>query len=246
MHRTVVERLRESYPPRNKQGFVLFLTGLYNSGKDTIAQALQVALNEQGGRSVSLLVGESIKDDLHTKLGLSGEERHQKLQQIAFVASELARAGAAVVISPTAPEERSRTLAIDTITSNSGAGGNVFLIHVSTPLDHCEKMDRRGIYAQAHSGAISGFVGVDVEYETPKRADLVVDIREQSIPAIVHSAYKFPVAFYHLLTTDSCFRYHPSVRDQLPDLVDPIVPEHDLAWHGNEIVISYTVIIRNV
>jgi sulfate adenylyltransferase len=56
--------LRESYPPRNKQGFVLFLTGLYNSGKDTIAKALQVTLNEQGGRSVTLLLGETVRQEL--------------------------------------------------------------------------------------------------------------------------------------------------------------------------------------
>ena len=43
-----MKTLRESYPPREKQGFVLFLTGLYNSGKDAIAKALQVKLNEQG------------------------------------------------------------------------------------------------------------------------------------------------------------------------------------------------------
>ena len=48
----VVKTLRESYPPRSKQGFVILLTGLYNSGKDTIAKALQVTLNQQGGRSV--------------------------------------------------------------------------------------------------------------------------------------------------------------------------------------------------
>jgi sulfate adenylyltransferase len=60
----VVKTLRESYPPRNKQGFVLFLTGLYNSGKDTIAKALQVILNEQGGRSVSLLLGETVRHEL--------------------------------------------------------------------------------------------------------------------------------------------------------------------------------------
>jgi len=235
--RAVVERLRESYPPRNKQGFVLFLTGLYNSGKDIIAKALQVALNEQGGRSVSLLAGESIKGGLHPNLGLAPEERCEKLQQIAFVASELARAGAAVVVSPTAPEERSRALAIGTIASNSGAGGNVFLIHVATPLDHCEKTDRRGTYAQARSGAISGFVGVDVEYETPKKADLVVDIREQSIPAIVHSAYNF---LQCSTTCLSLIRYHPSVRDQLLDL-DPMMHAHD-PWHDNHIVISYIVI----
>lgn len=57
-----MKTLRESYPPRLKQGFVLFLTGLYNAGQDTIARALQVTLNEQGGRSVSLVLdnGENI------------------------------------------------------------------------------------------------------------------------------------------------------------------------------------------
>lgn len=183
----VVAKLRESYPPRNKQGFVLFLTGLYNSGKGAIAKALQVALNEQGGRSVSLLIGESIGDDSSEKLGLTLEERHENLQRIAFVASELARAGAAVIAAPTSPEERSRTFVKDKIVSSGGAGGNFFLIHVATPLAHCEGTDRRGLYARARSGAIPGFVGVDVEYEIPKQADLVVDASVQSIPAIVHS-----------------------------------------------------------
>lgn len=183
----VVAKLRESYPPRNKQGFVLFLTGLYNSGKDAIAKALQVALNEQGGRSVSLLIGESMGDDSSEKLGLTVEERHENLQRIAFVASELARAGAAVIAAPTSPEERSRTFVKDKIASSSGAGGNFFLIHVATPLAHCEGTDRRGLYARARSGAIPGFVGIDVEYEIPKQADLVVDVSVQSIPAIVHS-----------------------------------------------------------
>lgn len=56
--------LRQSYPPRNKQGFVLFLTGYYNSGADRIGKALQVVLNQQGGRSVSLLLGETIRSEL--------------------------------------------------------------------------------------------------------------------------------------------------------------------------------------
>jgi sulfate adenylyltransferase len=61
-----VKTLRESYPPRLKQGFVIFLTGLYNSGKDNIARALQTIFNEEGGRSVSLLLGDSIRHDLET------------------------------------------------------------------------------------------------------------------------------------------------------------------------------------
>ncbi|KAI9572128.1 hypothetical protein HD554DRAFT_1635719 [Boletus coccyginus] len=185
-YEAVVERLRESYPPRNKQGFVLFLTGLHNSGKNIIAKALQVALNEQGGRSVSLLLGDDVKDNLKPK-SLTPEERHDNLQRIAFVASELARAGAAVIATPVAPEERSRAFVKDTVLSSAGAGGNFFLIHVATPLEHCESTDRRGVYAQARNGTIKGLVGVDVEYETPKKADLTVDVTTQNIPSIVHS-----------------------------------------------------------
>ena len=39
---------------------MILLTGLHNSGKDTIAKALQVTLNQQGGRSVSLLLGDGV------------------------------------------------------------------------------------------------------------------------------------------------------------------------------------------
>ena len=59
-----MKTLRESYPPRLKQGFVILLTGYYNSGKDIIARALQTVFNQHGGRSVSLLLGDSIRSEL--------------------------------------------------------------------------------------------------------------------------------------------------------------------------------------
>lgn len=65
--RAVVKTLRESYPPRSKQGFVVLLTGLHNSGKDTIAKALQVTLNQQGGRSVSLFIGDGVRPELDAR-----------------------------------------------------------------------------------------------------------------------------------------------------------------------------------
>jgi len=183
----VVKTLRESYPPRNKQGFVLLLTGYYNSGKDIIAKALQTALYEQGGRSVSLLLGESVRGDSDAPTSLTPEERHTNLEKISFVATELTRSGAAVIAAPTAPEKRSRAYLKDSVVSGGGAGGNYFCIHVATPLEHCEKTDRRGVYAKARSGDIKGFVGVDAQYEAPTDASLVVDTTSQSIPEIVHS-----------------------------------------------------------
>lgn len=56
--------LRQSYPPRNKQGFVILLSGYVNSGKDAIGRALEVTLNQQAGRSVSLLLGDVVRSEL--------------------------------------------------------------------------------------------------------------------------------------------------------------------------------------
>ena len=42
----VIAELKKGYPPRSKQGFTLFFTGLSGSGKSTLAKAIAVKLNE--------------------------------------------------------------------------------------------------------------------------------------------------------------------------------------------------------
>ncbi|KAI9798602.1 MAG: Sulfate adenylyltransferase [Sarcosagium campestre] len=179
----VVKVLRESHPPRHRQGFTVFLTGLQNSGKDSIARALQVTLNQQGGRSVSLLLGETVRASLSSELGFSREDRHKNIQRIAFVASELTRAGAAVIAAPIAPFSASRDQARRTVEKY----GSFFLVHVATSLEYAERTDTRGVYARARRGEIRGFTGVDDPYEAPgSEADLVVDIEKTSVRNIVH------------------------------------------------------------
>lgn len=181
----VVKVLRESYPPRPQQGFTILLTGLHNSGKDTIARALQVTLQQHGQRSVSLLLGEELRHDLSTDLAPypTPEERHLNLLRIGFVASELTKAGAAVIAAPTAPYKRSRKAMREQI---AGQGGNFFLVHVATPIEWCEKVDRRNLYKRARNGEIKGLPGVDSAYEAPEDADFVCDIRNDTVPEIVH------------------------------------------------------------
>jgi sulfate adenylyltransferase len=98
--------------------------------------------------------------DLCIELSFSREDRHKNIARIAFVAAELTRAGAAVIAAPTAPYESLRKLARDTIQHSGGSGANFFLIHVATPLEHCEKTDRKGLYAKARRGEIRGFTGI--------------------------------------------------------------------------------------
>lgn len=178
----VVRVLRESHPPRNKQGFTVFLTGFQNSGKDAIARALNVTLNQQGGRSVSLLLGETVRSNLSTELGFSRADRDTNIGRIAFVAGELTRAGAAVIAAPIAPFEEARQQARQLVEKS----GSFFLVHVATPLEYAEKTDKRGIYAAARRGEIKGFTGVDDPYENPANADLVVDISKTNVRTAVH------------------------------------------------------------
>jgi sulfate adenylyltransferase len=178
----VVRVLRESYPPRFKQGFTVFLTGYQNSGKDSVARALDVTLNQQGGRSVSLLLGDTVRSELSSELGFSRPDRNKHISRIAFVAAELTKAGAAVIAAPIAPFEESRRAARETVSQY----GSFYLIHVATSLEYSEKTDKRGVYARARRGEIKGFTGVDDPYEKPEKPDLVVDLETTSVRGVVH------------------------------------------------------------
>ncbi|KAI0130553.1 hypothetical protein BJ170DRAFT_318052 [Xylariales sp. AK1849] len=178
----VVKVLRESHPARSQQGFTIFLTGYQNSGKDAIARALQVTLNQQGGRSVTLLLGETVRHELSSELGFSREDRSINIGRIAFVAGELTRSGSAVIAAPIAPYEADRKSARELVEKY----GDFYLVHVATSLEHSEKTDKRGVYKRARDGEIKGFTGVDDPYETPAKPDLVVDAEKQSVRAIVH------------------------------------------------------------
>ncbi|KAF2089995.1 ATP-sulfurylase [Saccharata proteae CBS 121410] len=178
----VVRVLRESHPPRSKQGFTVFLTGYQNSGKDAIARALNVTLNQQGGRSVSLLLGETVRHELSSELGFTRADRNTNIGRIAFVASELTRSGAAVIAAPIAPFESGRKQAREMVEKS----GSFFLVHVATPLEYCEATDKKGVYAKARRGEIKGFTGVDDPYEVPEKVDLVVDFQTQNVRTIVH------------------------------------------------------------
>lgn len=47
------------------------------------------------------------------------------------------------------------------------AGGGFVLIHVATPLEECERRDRKGLYAKARAGEVPEFTGISSPYEEP-------------------------------------------------------------------------------
>ncbi len=178
----VVTELRKTHPPRDKQGFTLFFTGLSGSGKSTIANAVMVKLLEAGGRPVTLLDGDLVRKNLSSELTFSKEHRDLNILRIGYVASEITKNGGIAICAPIAPYESTRAQVRDMIEPLGG-----FLeIHVSTSLEVCEGRDRKGLYAKARAGLIKEFTGIDDPYETPNKAELVLDTADMSPDEAAH------------------------------------------------------------
>jgi sulfate adenylyltransferase len=166
----VAAELRRSFPPLSCRGFTVFLTGLSGAGKSTIARALQARLLELGGRRVSLLDGDVVRQHLSGELGYSRADRDRNVHRIGYVASEITRHGGVAICAVIAPYDRPR-LDVRRMVEESGG---FLLVHVATPLEVCESRDRKGLYSRARAGTLTSFTGVSDPYEEPRDADLVV------------------------------------------------------------------------
>ena len=172
----VIEELKKAYPPRHKQGFTVFLTGLSGSGKSTIAKVLLSRFLEMGDRPVTLLDGDIVRTHLSNELGFSKEHRDINVRRIGFVASEITKNKGIAICAPIAPYRLSRRQIREMIEQYGG----FIETHVATPLEVCEQRDRKGIYAKARAGLIKGFTGVDDPYEVPERPEAKVDTTDMT------------------------------------------------------------------
>jgi sulfate adenylyltransferase len=182
---SVAHHLRRARPPRAERGLAIFFTGLSGSGKSTIARGLAEALTERGDRSVSLLDGDHVRQLLSAGLTFSRADRDLNIARIGYVAAEVARHGGIAICAPIAPYAAARAAARQMVTEV----GDFLLVYVSTPVDVCAARDRKGLYAKARAGLITGFTGVSDPYEEPRDADLVLDTSvmtsQQAVDAVL-------------------------------------------------------------
>jgi adenylylsulfate kinase len=148
-------------------GFVLWFTGLSGAGKSTIAELVVPEL-ERRGLLVDTLDGDEIRTHLSKGLGFSKEDRDTNIERIGWIASRLARAGAAVVVSAISPYEETRRTARAMVEQHAA----FVEIHVATSVEECARRDVKGLYAKAFAGEIAEFTGVSDPYEEPPRPEL--------------------------------------------------------------------------
>jgi sulfate adenylyltransferase len=161
--------LLEMHPPRHKQGFCLWFTGLSGAGKSTTAEIVTSLLLERG-RQVTVLDGDVVRTHLSKGLGFSREDRDANVLRIGFVAGEIVRQHGAVICAAISPFRAARN------ECRKMVGEEQFIeVFVDTPVEVCEQRDAKGLYAKARRGEITGFTGVDDPYEEPRNPEITLD-----------------------------------------------------------------------
>jgi len=160
--------LAERYPPKHKEGFAVWFTGLSGSGKSTTAEILTGLLMERG-RSLTVLDGDVVRTHLSKGLGFSAEDRDTNILRIGFVAGEIVRHGGTVICAAISPYRKTRNEARKMI------GENFIEVFMDASLEICEARDTKGLYAKARRGEIKGFTGIDDPYEPPSSPDILLD-----------------------------------------------------------------------
>jgi sulfate adenylyltransferase len=168
----------QDQPAEDERGFVVFFTGLSGSGKSTIARALHDQILEDGRRTVTSLDGDVVRRNLSAGLTFSRADRETNIRRIGWVAAEIARHRGIAICSPIAPFDQTRKQVRQMV---EDAGGDFVLVHVATPLEECERRDRKGLYAKARAGEIPEFTGISSPYEEPEDAAVRIDTTGRTI-----------------------------------------------------------------
>lgn len=160
-------------------GKVIWFTGLSGSGKSTIANALEIALYENGKKTY-ILDGDNVRQGLNKDLGFKDADRVENIRRIAEVSKLMMDAGLIVMTAFISPFERERQMAKELIGSE-----NFIEIYVKTPLEVCEQRDVKGLYKKARAGLLPNMSGIDSPYENPLNPNLVVDTTQNNLQQIV-------------------------------------------------------------
>jgi adenylyl-sulfate kinase len=156
---------------RQTKTAVLWFTGLSGAGKSTLATAVFRALCIRGVPT-ELLDGDAVR--LLAPTGFSRPERDAHVKRVGFMAGRLEHHGVTAICALISPYAEARQWV-------RSQCRRFIEIHVSTPLEECERRDVKGLYAKARRGEISNFTGIDDPYEPPAAPDLVIDTRILSV-----------------------------------------------------------------
>jgi sulfate adenylyltransferase len=152
------------------QGTTILFTGLSGAGKTTIAKLVEKFFKFTGA-TITMLDGDELRKNFSANVGFTKQDRDAHLKRLGWVAAEINKHGGVVICAVIAPYDEVRKVVRSMVEQH----GTFVLVHVSTPLEECEKRDVKGLYARARRGEIENFTGISDPYEIPEDAELTID-----------------------------------------------------------------------
>src|SRR5437879_917910 len=152
-----------------QKGVTVWMTGLSASGKSTIACILEQMLLHKKKHAYRL-DGDNIRHGLNKNLGFSAEDRAENIRRVGEVAKLFTDAGVIAITSFISPYKKDR----DAVRAGMKSG-EFIEVYVKVSLEAAEKRDPKGLYKKARAGEIKGFTGIDDPYESPEKAEIVID-----------------------------------------------------------------------
>lgn len=173
-HNYAISKQQRSEQKKHKPA-ILWFTGFSGSGKSTVANALESALNQQGIHTY-LLDGDNVRHGLCKDLGFTDEDRVENIRRVGETAKLMVDAGLLVLTAFISPFRAERDMVRNLVDD-----GEFIEVYLDTPLDVCESRDPKGLYKKARAGEIKHFTGIDSDYQIPEQPEISLDTSKNSL-----------------------------------------------------------------
>lgn len=167
---------------------IIQFCGLSGSGKTTIANAVQLLL-QQSGLRCEVIDGDIYRKNICAGLGFSKADRNENIRRLAFVADILAKYGVITIISAINPYHDIR----QEITARYA---DVKTVYIDCSLNVLMQRDTKKLYQRAmlpagHPDRVNNLTGVNDVFEQPGNADLILKTDEETIDVSSKKLFEF-------------------------------------------------------
>ena len=151
----------------------LWITGLAGSGKSTLSKEVALRLRKQGEKVV-LLDGEELRTvfrrEKYLNKNYAREERLALAMQYAQLCKVITQQGLTVIIATI-------SLFKEVHAWNRKNLLGYYEIYLKVPIDELQRRDANGIYSSFNEGTLKNVVGLDINFDEPKKADWICEYK---------------------------------------------------------------------
>lgn len=169
-----------------KNATILWFTGLSGSGKTTIAETLKDKL-KNGGKSVLIIDGDSIRSTINKKLSFSEIDIKKNNLKVAELVMQKQNEYDFILIPIISPYRKHRELVKQII------GDKFYELYINCSIQECINRDVKGLYKKALNGEITNMIGIAASnpYEPPLQPDLVINTKDLPLQDSIKSILFF-------------------------------------------------------